>query len=90
MECPRCYLEMQLSVKNNEEVSKCPGCEGLWLDAEIIDNIFDLSLERYDNYTENKVEETVPKNPPPREKDYYFYKRPFNENANPDDVIGFE
>lgn len=89
MECPRCYLEMQLSVKNNEEVSKCPGCEGLWLDAEIIDNIFDLSLERADNYTENKVEETVPKNPP-REKDYYFYKRPFNENANPDDVIGFE
>lgn len=89
MECPRCYLEMQLSVKNNEEVSKCPGCEGLWLDAEIIDNIFDLSLEKDDNHTERKLDETVSKNSL-HEKDYYFYKRPFYENANPDEVIGFE
>lgn len=89
MECPRCFLEMQLSVKNNEEVSKCPGCEGLWLDAEIIGNIFDLSIEKENNQNMNEVEETIPKNPP-SEKDYYYYKKPYTEDANPDDVIGFE
>lgn len=78
-----------MSVKNNEEVSKCPGCEGLWLDAEIIDNIFDLSLEKDDSHAERKLDETVSKNSL-REKDYYFYKRPFYENANPDEVVGFE
>ncbi|WP_415309625.1 zf-TFIIB domain-containing protein [Candidatus Nitrosocosmicus sp. FF01] len=61
MECPRCFLEMQLSVKNNEEVCECPGCEGLWLDAEIIGNIFDLSMEKECDCNMNSVEQPVTK-----------------------------
>jgi hypothetical protein len=34
---------MQSSLQNNEKVYKCPKCEGLWLAAEIIGNLFDLS-----------------------------------------------
>jgi Zn-finger nucleic acid-binding protein len=89
MECPRCILEMQLSVKNNEEVCECPGCKGLWLDAEIIGNIFDLSMEKECDCNMNNVEQPVTKNLQ-NETDYYFYKKSFTENANPDEVVGFE
>lgn len=88
MECPHCYLEMQSSLQSNE-VSKCPKCEGLWLSAETIDNIFDLSTMTDYAADENKPSENISTNMQPR-KDYYYYKKPFVENANPDDVIGFE
>ena len=89
MECPHCFLEMQASLHNNEEVSKCPKCEGLWLDAEAIGNIFDPCTEK-DNLV--KYSELMEKSSPniQSNKDYYYYKKPFINNANPDDVVGFE
>ncbi len=89
MECPHCFLEMQPSLQNNEEVSKCPKCEGLWLAAEIIGNIFDLSTVHDNSRNENKPRENISTNIQ-SDKDYYYYKKPFTKNSNPDDVICFE
>ena len=89
MECPHCFLEMQARLHNNEEVCKCPKCEGLWLDAETIRNIFDLSTEKDDLGRDNKLTENTSPNIC-LNKDYYYYKKPFIKNVNPDDIFGFE
>jgi Zn-finger nucleic acid-binding protein len=89
MQCPHCFLEMQLIVQNNDEISKCPGCEGLWLYAESIENIVDLNIEQSNTCNKSELEENVAIDLQ-SDKDYFFYKKPFSKNANPDDLYGFE
>ena len=89
MECPHCFLEMQASLHDNEEVCQCPKCEGLWLNAETIRNIFNLRSEKDNLGKYSKLIENTSQNIQ-LNKDYYYYKKPFIKNANPDDVIGFE
>jgi Zn-finger nucleic acid-binding protein len=79
---------MHASLHNNEEVCKCPKCEGLWLDAKTIRNIFDLSSRKDNLGNHSKLMENTSNIH--LNRDYYYYKKPFIKNANPDDVIGFE
>lgn len=88
MECPHCFLEMQSNLSNNE-VSKCPKCEGLWLPAEIIGNIYGLSTINYDLSNENEPSKNISKNVQ-FNKNYYYYKKLFTKSNIPDDVAGFD
>lgn len=89
MQCPYCFLKMQLIVQNNKDVIKCSGCDGLWLNAESVDHMLDVNIKGCDNCSGNELEENVAIYLP-SDKEYYFYKKLFNKNANPDDVFGFE
>jgi Zn-finger nucleic acid-binding protein len=96
MKCPHCFLELRLMLQYNKEIDQCPKCEGIWLDKDNSENIFDFTDDASDKNILQKndfqiKEDTVDQNHDTKlENDYYYYKKPFKENGNLDDMFDFE
>lgn len=94
MKCPRCFLELIITTQYNKEVDKCPKCEGIWLDRNNSENMVDFTYE--DNimqYAENFEDQdnAFDENYDNKlQNDYYYYKKPFKESGNLDDMFDFE
>lgn len=96
MECPHCFLELRLILQDNNELNQCPKCEGIWLDKDAKENMFDFANDGSDKNIQQKNdfqdnENTVDQNHGNKlENDYYYYKKPFKENEKLDDMFDFE
>jgi uncharacterized protein len=95
MKCPHCFLELRITSQHNKEVDKCPKCEGIWLDGDTSEDIFDFTdvgdqkITHVENIQER--DDTVDENVDNKsENDYYYYKKPFKENEKLDDMFDFE
>lgn len=95
MKCPHCFLELIITSQYDKEIDQCPKCEGIWLDGDNSENIFDFTddgdkkIQTVENFHER--EDTVDENQDNKlQNEYYYYKKPFKENGNLDDMFDFE
>ena len=95
MKCPHCFLELRITSHHNKELDQCPKCEGIWLDGNNSENIFDFTDSGYKKIHSAKDlqdnEDTIDETPDNKlQNDYYYYKKPFKENEKLDDMFDFE
>ena len=92
MKCPHCLLELRLMLQYDKEIDQCPKCEGIWLDKDTLENIFDFTDDNDKKYKSAKdLQDTVDENHDNKlQNDYYYYKKPFKENEKLDDMFDFE
>jgi uncharacterized protein len=89
MKCPHCLLELRLMLQYDKEVDQCPKCEGIWLDKNILENIFDfdddqkVKVEDFQDIVNESHDNKL-------QNEYYYYKKPFKENEKLDDMFDFE
>jgi Zn-finger nucleic acid-binding protein len=95
MKCPHCFLELRIISQYNKEIDQCPKCEGIWLDPDTTENIFDFTedgdekIKLVNDFQDS--EDTIDQNPDNKlQKDYYYYKKPFKKNEKIDDMFDFE
>lgn len=89
MQCPHCFLDMNIIVLSSGEVGECPSCEGLWLDSISIANFFGLD-ETMMHPTNIQVRDNRESETSRSSGDYYYYKKSFRINASSENLCGFE
>jgi Zn-finger nucleic acid-binding protein len=91
MKCPHCFLELRLMLQYNKEVDQCPKCEGIWLDKDNSENMFDFTEGDKKIQQLPDFQDTIDENHDNKlQNEYYYYKKPFKENGNLDDMFDFE
>ena len=45
MDCPRCKVTLSVEKHKGIQVDRCPGCEGMWLDYDELDQLEDTVME---------------------------------------------
>ena len=59
MKCPRCNIDLNITITNGVEIDYCPGCRGVWLDRGELEKIIerselsDRSKAESDHYPDN-------------------------------------
>lgn len=94
MKCPHCLLELRRILKYDKEFDQCSKCEGIWLDKETSDNMFDLTdgdkeIHHSNDYQDREhiIDENYDHD---LLRGYHYYKKSFTENAKLDDIFDFE
>ena len=90
MKCPHCLLELRLMLQYDKEVDQCPKCEGIWLDKNILENIFDFTDDDQKVKVEDFQDIVNESHGNKLQNEYYYYKKPFKENEKLDDMFDFE
>ena len=79
---------MVLTSRFCVELDKCPECEGIWLDCGEIEKITDNNKIGNELHERNQVEKNHDCDG--QDKDYYFYKKDYREDASRDEMFDFE
>ena len=75
MKCPRCLLELRLMLQYDKEVDQCPKCEGIWLDKNILENIFDFIDDDQKVKVEDFQDIVNESHDNKLQNEYYYYKK---------------
>jgi Zn-finger nucleic acid-binding protein len=91
MKCPHCFLELRLMLQYNKEIDQCPKCEGIWLDKDNSENLFDFTEDDKKIQQLQDFQDTIDENQGNKlQNDYYYYKKQFRENEKLDNMFDFE
>jgi Zn-finger nucleic acid-binding protein len=53
MKCPKCNIDLNITITSGVEIDFCPGCRGVWLDRGELEKIIERSELSYRSKAES-------------------------------------
>ena len=83
MKRPHCFLELRMTSQYDKEIDQCPKCDGIWLDKNTLENIFDFTDDNQKRQRAKDLQDTVDENDDYKlQNDYYYYIKHLRKMKN--------